>query len=73
MQQWTQRNPVTASPRRNTGSRIPYLFDLDTAKRLLAVARSLPERSHGTVSRLVYETMFALLYGLGLRVGEVSD
>jgi hypothetical protein len=45
MQQWTQRNPVTASPRRITGSRIPYLFDLDTARRLMAEARKLPERS----------------------------
>jgi site-specific recombinase XerD len=71
MQQWIQRNPVTASPRPETGSRIPYLFDLDAAKRLLAVARSLPERSMARYRGLVYETIFALLYGLGLRVGEV--
>jgi site-specific recombinase XerD len=72
MQQWTQRNPVTASPRRITGSRIPYLFDLDTARRLMAEARKLPERSRAPYRGLVYETIFALLYGLGLRVGEVS-
>jgi integrase len=72
MQQWTQRNPVTASPRRITGSRIPYLFDLDTARRLMAEARRLPERSRAPYRGLVYETIFALLYGLGLRVGEVS-
>jgi site-specific recombinase XerD len=72
MQQWTQRNPVTASPRRITGSRIPYLFDLDTARRLMAEARKLPERSRGPYRGLVYETIFALLYGLGMRVGEVS-
>ena len=71
MQQWIQRNPVTASPRRETGGRIPYLFDLDTAKQLLAVAHSLPERSMARYRGLVYETIFALLYGLGLRVGEV--
>lgn len=71
MQQWIQRNPVTASPRRNTGGRIPYLFDLDAAKRLLSVARSLPENSMARYRGLVYETIFALLYGLGLRVGEV--
>ncbi len=71
MQEWIQRNPVTASPRRNTGGRIPYLFDLDAAKRLLGVARSLPGRSMARHRGLVYETIFALLYGLGLRVGEV--
>jgi len=71
MQQWTQRNPVSASPRHETGARIPYLFDLDAAKQLLAVARSLPERSMARYRGLVYETIFALLYGLGLRVGEV--
>jgi site-specific recombinase XerD len=71
MQQWIQRNPVTASPRHETGNRIPYLFDLDAAKRLLAVARSLPENPMARRRGLVYETIFALLYGLGLRVGEV--
>ena len=71
MQQWTERNPVTASPRRETAARIPYLFDLYTAKQLLAVARSFPERSRARYRGLVYETIFALLYGLGLRVGEV--
>jgi len=70
MQQWIQRNPVTASPRAESGGRIPYLFDLDAAKQLLAVARCLPERST-RYRGLVYETIFALLYGLGLRVGEV--
>ena len=71
MQQWIQRNPVTASPRAETGGRIPYLFDLKAARQLLAVARSLPERSMARYRGLVYETIFALLYGLGLRVGEV--
>jgi integrase len=71
MQQWIQRNPVAASPRAETGDRIPYLFDLDAARQLLAVARSLPERSMARYRGLVYETIFALLYGLGLRVGEV--
>jgi integrase len=71
MQEWIQPNPVTASARRNTGGRIPYLFDLDAAKRLLAEARSLPGRSMARYRGLVYETIFALLFGLGLRVGEV--
>ena len=72
MQEWIQSSPVTASPRRITGTRIPYLFDLATARRLLAVARCLPEGSRTRHRGLVYETVFALLYGLGLRVGEVA-
>jgi site-specific recombinase XerD len=72
MQQWIEQNPVAARPRHNTGGRIPYLFDLSAAKRLLAAARSLPERSRARYRGLVYETVFALLYGLGLRVGEVA-
>lgn len=72
MQQWIEQNPVTARPRHNTGGRIPYLFDLSAAKRLLAAARSLPERPRARYRGLVYETVFALLYGLGLRVGEVA-
>jgi site-specific recombinase XerD len=64
--------PVTASPRRNTGQRIPYLFNLAQARRLLEVARQLPDRPKGPRRGLIYETVFALLYGLGLRVGEVA-
>lgn len=76
--QWavTQRlirhNPVTATPRRNTGKRIPYLFNLSDAKRLLELARTLRDNPRAPHRALVYETVFALLYGLGLRVGEVA-
>jgi site-specific recombinase XerD len=72
MQEWIQCSPVTASPRRNTGSRTPYLFNLDSARRLLTVARSLPERPSARYRGLVYEMVFALLYGLGLRVSEAA-
>lgn len=64
--------PVTASARRATGQRIPYLFNLEQARRLLDVARQLPDRPRGPDRGLTYETIFALLYGLGLRVGEVA-
>lgn len=65
-------NPVQATPRRDTGKRIPYLFNLNDAKRLLEVTRTLPDRSRGRHRALTYETVFALLYGLGLRVGEAA-
>jgi site-specific recombinase XerD len=64
--------PVTAIARRNGGQRIPYLLDLEQARRLLAIARQLPDRPRGPFRGLTYETIFALLYGLGLRVGEVA-
>jgi site-specific recombinase XerD len=67
-----QNNPVNAQRRRDTGKRLPHLFDLHEAKRLLEAARALPDRSRAPHRGLVYEMIFSLLYGLGLRVGEVS-
>lgn len=67
-----ERNPVCASPRRVTGQRIPYLFSLADAQRLLEAARNMRTRPKAPHRALVYETVFALLYGLGLRVGEVT-
>ncbi len=72
VQRLTEHNPVRTRPRRQTAQRVPYLFDLEDAKRLLDMARSLPDRSRGSHRAIVYETVFALLYGLGLRVGEVA-
>ena len=67
-----ERNPVNACPRRITGQRIPYLFSLAEAQQLLEAARSMRTRPKAPHRALVYETVFALLYGLGLRVGEVT-
>jgi len=66
-----KHNPVKVEPRRETAKRIPYVFDLDDARRLLELARRLPGNSRGRNRALIYETVFAILYGLGLRVGEV--
>lgn len=65
-------SPVRARPRRSTQSRLLFLFDDATARRLLDTASRLPDRG-GTVSRgSTYRVIFTLLYGLGLRVGEVA-
>ncbi len=66
-----KHNPVKVEPRRETAKRIPYVFDLEDARRLLDLARWLPDNSRGRNRALIYETVFAMLYGLGLRVGEV--
>lgn len=70
-QRLIQVNPEAGIPRRATTKRIPYILGLTDVRRLLSLAHAL--RDHcGAVGRgLVYETAFALLYGLGLRVGEV--
>jgi site-specific recombinase XerD len=72
LQQLINYQPVTAVPRRETSKRIPYIFDLTMAKRLLEIARNLPDNSRAQHRGIVYETLFALLYGLGLRVSEAA-
>lgn len=72
LQEFTRCNPVRAPLRRETSQQIRYLFDLNDAKRLLELVRSLPDRSRAPHRALVYETVFSLLYGLGLRAGEVA-
>lgn len=65
------RTPVQSPPRRATYERRPFIFDTENAKRLLAIARRLPDKG-GTIERgRVYYMLFAMLFGLGLRVGEV--
>jgi len=66
---WT---PVQSPPRRSRYQRTPFIFDAVNAKRLLAVTQTLADRA-GTIERgRVYYLVFAILYGLGLRIGEVS-
>ena len=65
------RSPVQSGPRRGTYQRQPFIFDAALARRLLDLAQTLPNKG-GTVQRgQTYYAMLAILYGLGLRVGEV--
>ena len=66
-------SPVQARPRRQTRRRIPFLFDQLAARRLLNLADSLKDNSQAPRRAVTYRTIFSLLYGLGLRVGEVSQ
>jgi integrase len=65
-------SPVQAPPRRVTGQRVPFIFDPPTARRLLEIAKALPDNASAPCRGQTYYTIFAVLYGLGLRVGEVS-
>src|SRR4051794_10453543 len=66
------RSPLRAKPRHQDAQRIPFLFDRTTARRLLEAAGRLPDNSRAPLRGLTYRTIFALLYGLGLRVGEAA-
>jgi site-specific recombinase XerD len=64
------QTPLRSPPRRARYQRRPFIFDAAAAKRLLALAKTLPSNG-GTMERgNTYLTLFAVLYGLGLRVGE---
>ena len=64
------RNPLQSPPRRARYQRSPFIFDQAAARRLLATAQALADRG-GTLERgSTYHLIFAILYGLGLRVGE---
>jgi len=65
-------SPLRTAPRRVTAHRIPYLFDASLARTLLKVAERLPDNSRAPLRGASYRMIFALLFGLGLRVGEVS-
>ena len=62
--------PLRSPPRRVSYQRTPFIFDAAAARRLLALAKTLPDNG-GTLERgSTYFALFAILYGLGLRVGE---
>lgn len=64
------KTPLRSPPRRARYERTPFIFDTAAAKRLLALAEALPSKG-GTMERgSTYFGLFAVLYGLGLRVGE---
>lgn len=71
-QEMLDRSPLRARPRRETGSRIPVIFDPPLVRALLDLTRQLPERSRAPLRGETYRMAFALMYGLGLRAGEVS-
>lgn len=67
-----ERSPLQAKPKRQTSQRIPFLFDPATARKLLELASRLPDNPRAPLRGMTYRTIFALLYGLGLRVGEAA-
>jgi site-specific recombinase XerD len=65
-------SPLRCETRRVTAPRRPFLFNPDQARLLLEVAVQLPSNPRAQTRGETYRMIFALLYGLGLRVGEAS-
>ena len=66
-------SPLRVRRRRATASRLPFLFDVGQARRLLAAAAALPDNPRAPERGPTYRTLFALCYGLGLRAGEACE
>jgi integrase len=65
-------SPVTMKPRRRGNPRPPCILDLRTAQQLIDRAAELGDRNNAVLRGPAYATIFSLLFGLGLRVGEVA-
>lgn len=63
-------SPLKSPPRRARYMSTPFIFDVPATKRLLALAKALPSNGSTRDRGHTYYLLFALLYGLGLRVGE---
>lgn len=64
-------SPVRSQPRGGNSRRSPYLFELEQIRHILIVAAQLPDNSRATHRAEVYSLIFRVMYGLGLRVGEI--
>jgi site-specific recombinase XerD len=64
-------SPLQCSPRRVSPALPPFLFSPDQVRRLFDLARQQRPHPRAPDRGETYRMIFALLYGLGLRVGEV--
>jgi len=71
-QQRLSQSPVESRPRRATAAQMMFLFNRAQARQLLEVAGELPDNNNGRNRGRIYSLIFALMYGLGLRVGEAA-
>ena len=64
-------SPLRVARRRTTSRRVPFLFGIEEARRLVDVAGALSDNPRARDRGPTYRSIFALSYGLGLRAGEV--
>lgn len=65
-------SPVETRRRRVTATLLPCLFDAQQIRTLLDAAAALRDTCNARLRGPTYSTIFMLLSGLGLRVGEVT-
>lgn len=65
------RSPLRCSPRRASAARQPFLFSSEQVRSLLDLAQQLCRNPRFPDRGETYRMIFAILYGLGLRMGEV--
>jgi len=71
-QERLSQSPVQSRPRHATASQLTFLFDRGKAQQLLKLAAELPDNNQGRNRGTIYSMIFALMYGLGLRVAEAA-
>jgi site-specific recombinase XerD len=64
-------SPVLCPTRRTSSVRTPFIVAPESARRLLELAAGLSDAPGATFRGPTYHAIFAVLYSLGLRVGEV--
>lgn len=64
-------SPVLCPTRRASSVRPPFILAPESARQLLELAAGLPDTPGSTLRGPTYHAIFAVLYSLGLRVGEV--
>jgi site-specific recombinase XerD len=65
-------SPVKSRSRRCPRQPRPFLFTPDLFQQLLELTAQLPDDARAQHRCVVYTLIFSLMYGLGLRVGEVT-
>jgi integrase len=71
-QQLIAVSPLRVRPRRESERRLPFLYDAETIRRILACAARLPDGTRCPQRGATYATIFSMIAALGLRVGEAS-
>lgn len=72
VQEIIKSSPLKAFRKRVTDNQIPYIFDSKQVRQLSDIASRFVDSSSAPMRGATYQMIFSLLYGLGLRVGEVS-
>lgn len=70
IQELLPASPLQVRRRRVTAARLPFIFDVAQARRLLVAAAALQDNPRAQQRGPTYRVIFALCYGLGLRAGE---